>query len=335
MSRSQPLWIARTVALGLLVAVIVAGGSFESRAQDVLASWRDGAARQQIIDFVGTVTDPDSPDFVPPADRIATFDNDGTLWVEKPTYVQLAFVAQRVRELAPENPGWATTQPFQTVLEQNQAGLGDVSYEELMTLIVATHTGMSQEAFETEAQGFLEVERHPRFNVRYTDLVYQPMLELMDYLRANEFRVFIVSGGGVDFIRSFSEPVYGVLAEDVVGSSLTYTFIDRPDGMFVMRDIGVGAISDREGKPTNIALHIGRRPVIAVGNSDGDMEMLQYATGGPGPGLAVLVHHDDPVREYAYDRGTEHALEVAAEQGWTLVSMREDFETVFEVEVAD
>ena len=335
MSRSSSLSFARTAVLGLLVAVVMGGMPSNSRAQDALPSWHDGTARQQIVDFVNRVTNPNSPDFVPPADRVATFDNDGTLWLERPTYVQLAFVEERVRELAPNHPAWSTTQPFQAVLEEDRERLETLTVDELMMLVVATHARTSQEAFVAEARRFLEDARHPRFDVRYTDLVYQPMLELMGYLRANEFRVFIVSGGGVDFIRSFSEPVYGVPAENVVGSSLTYTFVDESGDMVIMRNPEIDVLNDREVKPASIALHIGRRPLVAVGNSDGDLQMLQYATAGSEPGLAVLLHHDDAEREYDYDHGTEQALEAAIEGGWTLVSIRDDFATVFPIDAED
>ena len=333
-SKAQHPW-PDPLAVFLVAASMFLSSGSTALAQDPLGSWNDGAARQEIIDFVAAVTDPDSGTYVPPADRIATFDNDGTLWAERPLYFQLAFIFERVRDLAPDHPDWSTTQPFQAILEDDQAYLAALTEEELMTVVVATHAGISPESLMAEAQLFLDTARHPRFGVGYTDLVYAPMLELLDFLRANEFRVFIVSGGGVDFIRTFSERVYGIPAENVIGSSLTYTFQETDHGSRVVRNPEIGSVNDRDGKPANIALHIGRRPVIAVGNSDGDLQMLQYATGGTGPALAVLVHHDDAAREYDYDHGTELALEVAAERDWVFVSIRDDFATVFDGEVQD
>ena len=327
----------RATLLTALVAVasMYLGAIPGALAQEPLSTWRDGAARQAIIDFVTAVTDPGSGQYVPPAERIATFDNDGTLWIERPHYIQLAFVFDRVRDLAADHPEWPSTQPFQAVLEDDRSYLETLTDEELMTLVVATHAGISPESLMAEARLFLDAARHPRFGVGYTELVYVPMLELLDYLRANEFRVFIVSGGGVDFIRAFAERVYGIPPENVIGSSLTYTFQETDHGSRVVRNPEIASVNDRIVKPANIALHIGRRPVIAVGNSDGDLQMLQYATGSTGPALAVLVHHDDAEREYDYDHGTERALEVATERGWVVVSIRDDFATVFDVDSQD
>lgn len=296
---------------------------------DPLPSWTEGPAKQAILDFVATVTDPGNAAHVPAADRIATFDNDGTLWAEKPTYFQLYFTIDRIKSLAADNPGWAMTQPYQAVLEDDRERMAAFARDDLATLIAAAHANTTQTEFAIAADEFLSRARHPDRGVPFTDLTYQPMLELLDLLRDHEFRLFIVSGGGIEFIRSFSEEVYGIRRENVIGSSLQYEFKEAGEGSEIIRLPRLGSFDDREVKPANIALHIGRRPVIAVGNSDGDLEMLQYATDGSGPSLAVLLHHDDPVREYDYDHGTEAALAAAEARDWLIVSIARDFETVF------
>jgi len=298
-------------------------------AADPLPSWNEGAAKQAILELVERVTKPGGPDYVAPEDRVATFDNDGTLWAEKPTYFQLVFLSDRVRELAAEHPEWRSTQPYQAVLERDAEYLRTIGMSEVLELVAATHAGMSQAEFEEETREFLETARHPRFEVPFTEVIYQPMLELLDHLRANAFKLFIVSGGGIEFIRQFSEAVYGIPREDVIGSSLKYEFRETDSGSEIYRLPELGSFDDKEVKPANIQLHIGRRPILAVGNSDGDIQMMQYATDGSGPRLALLLHHDDAEREYDYDHGTERALEVAAERGWIVASVRDDFRRVF------
>ncbi len=324
-ARSQGL---RRGALAVIAIAVFAW--IPASAQDgPLGSWTDGPNRQAIIDFVAAVTDPDGDAYVPPVDRIATFDNDGTLWAEKPTYFQIYFTMDRIRQLAPNHPDWAGTQPFQAVLEEDRDRIAAFSLDDVKTLVIAAHGETTQTEFQAAAEAFLADARHPERWVAFTALTYRPMVELLDYLRANQFRVFIVSGGGVEFIRVFSEAAYGIPRENVIGSSLEYEFRDQDGGSDVYRLPVIGSFDDRAVKPANIALHIGRRPVIAVGNSDGDLQMLQYADDGDGPSLSVLLHHDDPVREYDYDHGTEAALAMAEARGWLVVSIARDFETVF------
>ncbi|MBN9671249.1 HAD family hydrolase [Roseibium aggregatum] len=299
-----------------------------------LASWNDGASKQAIVEFVEAVTADGGPDYVAPADRIATFDNDGTLWVEHPMYTQLAFALDRVKALASEHPEWKTTPPFQAVLENDMEALGRSGHKGLMEIIAATHAGMSTDAFEKITSDWIATARHPRFHRPYTDLVYQPMLELLDYLRANGFKTFIVSGGGIEFMRPWTEEVYGIPAEQVVGSSIVteYTVVDGlPE---LMRLPEIAFVDDKAGKPVGILTHIGKRPIAAFGNSDGDYEMLQYTTAGPGKRLGMFVHHDDADREYAYDRDThfgrlDKGLDDASKEGWHLISMKDDWNQIF------
>ena len=318
-----------TLFAALVVLAVTATGLPVDAQHDPLPSWAEGPNKQTILEFVSVATDLGSAAFVPAADRIATFDNDGTLWAEKPTYFQLYFTIDRIKSLAADNPGWAATQPFQAVLEDDRDRMAAFTRDDLTTLIAAAHANTTQTEFAAVAHAFLARARHPERGVPFTELTYRPMLELLDLLRAHEFRVFIVSGGGIEFIRAFSEEVYGIPRENVVGSSLQYEFRETTDGSEIIRLPRLGSFDDREVKPANIALHIGRRPVIAVGNSDGDLQMLQYATDGSAPSLAVLLHHDDAVREYDYDHGTEAALAMAETRGWLIVSIARDFKTVF------
>ena len=303
---------------------------------DPLPSWNPGPAKDTILKFVADVADPASPSYVPPADRIAVTDNDGTLWTEKPIPAQAAFVFARIAQMAPNHPEWQTTQPYQAVLEQDTETLQSLSAEDVEKLIFTTHAGMTEEEFEAEAKAFLDTAKHPRFGVPYTETVYQPMLELLAFLRANDFKTFIVSGGGVEFMRAFSEEVYGISRENVIGSSLQYEFQQTSDGSVLVRQPELVSFDDREMKPVNIQLHIGRRPILAVGNSDGDLAMFQYTGGrsssseaGKVPFLNLLVVHDDAEREYAYLTGTDEVMTAAAQSPWMFVSMERDFKTVF------
>jgi len=303
-------------------------------AADPLPSWRDDGAQRTIVEFVQRVTDAHGPNFVPVSERIATFDNDGTLWAEQPAYFQLAFVLDRVRTMAPEHPEWKTTPPFQAVIENDRAALASMGMPELMKLIAASHSGMTTEEYAGFATAWIDTATHPRFRHRYTECVYQPMLELLAYLRANGFKTFIVSGGGVDFMRTFSQSTYGIPTEQVIGSSVKTKF-EMQDGKSVLVKLPeINSIDDKEGKPVNIGLHIGRRPLLAFGNSDGDLPMLEYASDGSGPRLALILHHDDADREWAYDRDShvgrlDRGLDEARARGWTVVSMKNDFERVF------
>ena len=274
------------------------------------------------------------PDFVPVDQRIATFDNDGTLWIEQPMYVQLAFVLDRVKTLAPQNPGWKTKQPFKAVLDGDLKALAASGEKGLMQLIAVTHAGMTSEEFAKIVSDWIATARDPRWKRPYTELVYQPMLELLAYLRANGFTTFIVSGGGIEFMRPWTEKVYGIPPHQVVGSSIKTRF-QMQDGLPVLfRLPEINFIDDKVGKPIGINEHIGRRPLAAFGNSDGDLEMLQYTTLSGGPRFGLLVHHTDAEREYAYDRKShfgklDKALDVAADNKWTVVSMKTDWKRIF------
>ncbi len=315
----------------VLAALVLAALSV---AADPLPSWKDGHAKQAITRFVTDVTNAASEDFVPPAQRIAVFDNDGTLWVEQPMYTQLAFILDRVKALAPAHPEWQAQQPFKAALEGDLATLGAAGTEGLLQLAIATHSGMTSDEFATTTLDWMGAARHPRFQQPYTQLVFQPMLEMLEYLRGNGFKTFIVSGGGADFIRPWSETVYGIPPEQVIGSQIQLAFAVR-DGQAVMeREPKVIFIDDGAGKPVGIQRHIGRRPILAFGNSDGDLEMLQWTTGGAGRRLGLILHHTDAEREYAYDRQSPFgrlakALDLAPRNGWVLVSMKDDWSQVF------
>jgi phosphoserine phosphatase len=298
-----------------------------------LPSWRDGPARAAILAFVDRVTTP-GPDFVAPMDRIAVFDNDGTLWAEQPVPVQAAFVLDRIRALAPQNPEWREQHPFKAVLDGDVEGVMAMGIDALVKMVMATHAGITTDEFSTLVQDWIATARHPRFARPHTRLAYQPMLELLDMLRSNGFKTFIVSGGGIEFMRSFSESLYGIPPEQVIGSSIVtrYTYADGQP--VLLREAELHFYDDKEGKPVAINTHIGRRPIAAFGNSDGDFAMLEWTTSGPGARFALLVHHDDATREYAYDRDPGLArlargLDEAQARGWTVVSMKKDWETVF------
>jgi phosphoglycolate phosphatase-like HAD superfamily hydrolase len=311
------------------------GASAQSPSPDPLPSWNEGAAKQAIVEFVDAVTQEGGPDFVPVAERIATFDNDGTLWAEQPIYFQLAFALDRVKAMAPEHPEWKDTQPFKAVLEGDPKALAATGEKGLLEIIAATHAGMTTEEFRAIVTDWLATARHPRFERPYSDLVYQPMLELLAYLRERGFKTFIVSGGGVEFMRVFAERVYGIPPEQVVGSSGVVTFEMGPDGEPVLtKEAKVEFVDDGPGKPVGINRFIGRRPIAAFGNSDGDLQMLQWTTAGDGLRFALIVHHTDADREWAYDREShigrlDEALNEAKASGWTVVDMRSDWKTIF------
>jgi phosphoserine phosphatase len=316
----------------LLLVVLVLSGVV-ARA-DLLPGWNDGPARQRIERFVAAVTDPTSPDYVPPAERIAVFDNDGTLWTEQPMYFQLAFVFDRIREMAPQHPEWKTTQPFRAVLEGDMKGLHEAGEAGLAKLVMATHGGLTTEEFQRAAERWSREARHPRFDRPYPELAYAPMRQLLDYLRANGFRTFIVSGGGAEFIRAVSQPLYGIPPDQVIGSTLRTKYQVRDGQGVVVQLPELEFVDDKSGKPVGLHRHIGRRPILAFGNSDGDFEMLEYTTTGPGPRLGLILHHDDADREYAYDRDSSvgrlaRGLDEAAKRGWTVVSMKNDWRVVY------
>jgi hypothetical protein len=319
-------------AVGLAASLLLASSS--AIAAEALPSWQDGPAKQRIVGFVQAVSTVGGKEYVAPAERIAVFDNDGTLWSEQPTYVQLAFALDRVKELAPAHPDWKTTQPFKAALEGDMKALAAGGEHALLDLVMATHAGNTTEEFKVIVRDWLAKARHPQAARPYTELVYQPQLELMNYLRANGFKVFIVSGGGIEFLRAFAEPVYGVPPEQVIGSSIRTRYELRDGQPALVRSPEIDFIDDKAGKPVGINKHIGRRPILAFGNSDGDFEMLEWTTAGAGPRLGLLVHHDDAEREFAYDRKSsvgrlDRGLDEAGDRGWVVVSIRNDWRLVY------
>ncbi|MGO4739174.1 HAD family hydrolase [Bosea sp. 2KB_26] len=323
--------LAALPALAIPLSFIVSSASAQT---DALPSWNEGPTKASITDFVSRVTAQGGPDFVAPAERIAVFDNDGTLWVEQPMYVQLAFVLDRVKALAPQNPGWKTKQPFKAVLGGDMRALAASGEQGLMQLIGVTHAGMTSEEFAKITTDWLATARHPRFRRPYTELVYQPMLELLAYLRANGFKTYIASGGGIEFMRPWTDRVYGIPPEQVIGSSIKTRFEMRDGSPEIFRLPQINFIDDTVGKPVGINQHIGRRPIAAFGNSDGDLEMLQWTTLSGGPRFGLIVHHTDAEREYAYDRNShfgklDKALDAAGVNKWTVVDMKRDWKKIF------
>ncbi len=299
-----------------------------------LASWNEGPAKQSIVSFVNEISDKSGKSYVPPAERIAVFDNDGTLWSEQPAYFQLFFAIDRVKTLAPQHPEWKNKQPFKAVLENDMKTLAASGEHGLIELVMATHAGMTTDEFEKIVKDWLATAKHPRFNRPFTDLVYQPMLELLEYLRANEFKTFIVSGGGIEFMRPWVEEVYGIPPEQVIGSVIKTKFEIHDGKPVLMRLPEINFIDDKEGKPVGIHTFIGRRPIAAFGNSDGDLQMLQWTAGGESANFCLYVHHTDAEREWAYDRDShigrlDKGLDEAHEKGWTVVNMKQDWEKIY------
>jgi hypothetical protein len=326
----------RNIVKIITLALVLAVAPMAAAAAD-LPSWNEGEAKQSIVDFVQRVTTSGSADYVPVPERIVVFDNDGTLWIEQPMYVQLAFVLDRVKVLAPAHPEWKNMQPFKAALEGDLKTIASGGEHALLELIMVTHAGMTTTEFAQTVKDWLDVARHPKFKQPYTELVYQPMLELLAYLRANGFKTFIVSGGGIEFMRPWTEEVYGIPPEQVVGSSIETKFELRDGKPVLVRLPEIDFIDDKAGKPVGINRHIGRRPIAAFGNSDGDLQMIQWTISGPGPRFALIVHHTDAKREYAYDRESsigrlDKTLDAAKERGWTVVDMQRDWGRVFPVD---
>jgi phosphoserine phosphatase len=318
----------------LLTTLLVIFVSGSAVAKDLLPSWNDGPTKNRILEFVAAVTDKTSKDYVEPAERIATFDNDGTLWVEYPMYTQVLFAFDRVKTLAPQHPEWKTKQPFKALLAGDMKTVGASGMKGLMEIIIATHSGMTAAEFEQEVSNWLATNKQSKFNRLYTELIYQPQLELLNYLRANGFKTFIVSGGGIAFMRPISEKTYGIPPEQVVGSSVVTEFKVKDGKPTLVRMPKIDFINDKAGKPVGIYQHIGRRPILAFGNSDSDMQMIEYTLAGEGRRLGLFVHHTDADREYAYDRkshvGTlDKALDQADANGWIIVDMKKDWKKVF------
>jgi phosphoglycolate phosphatase-like HAD superfamily hydrolase len=323
-----------TIALACMVVFIAT----KSQATDLLASWNDGPAKKSITDFVERVTNEGSPDFVPPEERIATFDNDGTLWCEQPMYFQLLFALDRVKALAPQHPEWKTKEPFASLLKGDVKAALAGGERAMLEIIVVTHAGMTTAEFEQIVKEWIATAKHPKFKRAYTECVYQPMIELLAYLRANGFKTFIVSGGGIEFMRPWTEKVYGIPPEQVVGSSIKTKYEWRDGKPVLMRLPEMNFIDDKTGKPVGINSHIGRRPIAAFGNSDGDQQMLEWTQAGGGARLMMLVHHDDAVREFAYGAeskiGTfsDTLMAEAKKDAWTVISMKNDWKVIFPFE---
>ncbi|MBM9513478.1 HAD family hydrolase [Desulfogranum marinum] len=317
-----------TIVLYALITANLAYGN------EALRSWNDTHSKQQIISFVEAVTIKESKDFVPIPERIAVFDNDGTLWVEQPAYTQLIFAMDRVKEMAGEHPHWKNTHPFKAVLEDDHQALVDSGAKGIMQLVMATHSGMNTEEFSSAVETWVKKTKDSRFGQKYPDLVYQPMLELLEYLRDNGFKIYIVSGGGVEFMRTFAEKVYGIPPEQVIGSSVKTQF-EIVNGVPQLKRLPeIFHFDDKEGKPIAIQTFIGRRPILAFGNSDGDLQMLQWTAAGKHKSFCGLVHHTDAEREYAYDREShvgklDKAWKEADEKGWVLVDMKKEWKHVF------
>ena len=305
-----------------------------ARAADPLPSWNGGKAKQAIVGFVAKVTKKGSPQFVPPGERIATFDNDGTLWAEHPMYFQFLFAIDRVKALAPQHPEWKDKEPFASLLKGDLKGALAGGEKGLMEVMVATHSGLTTEEFERVVKDWLATAKHPKSGRPYTAMVYQPMLELLTYLRANSFKTFIVSGGGIEFMRAFAEKTYGIPPEQVIGSSGKLKFELREGKPVLVKLPAIDFVDDKEDKPVAIQKFIGRRPIAAFGNSDGDLQMLQWTAAGTGARFCVYVHHDDAQREWAYDRQSsigrlDKGLDEARAKSWTIVSMKDDWKTIF------
>ena len=335
MKTEQPSRFVRISARALftvfICSVLVSGCAMT---KDPLPSWNDGPNKKAILDFVTSITTIGSAEFVPQEERIATFDNDGTLWSEQPMYFQLVFALDRVKALAAQHPEWRQKQPFKAALEGDLKTVFSSGEHGLIELIMETHTGMTTEDFAQVVKDWLATAKHPRLNRPYTECVYQPMLELLAYLRANGFKTFIVSGGGIEFMRPWTENVYGIPPEQVIGSSVKTKFEMRDGKPVLVRLPELNFIDDKAGKPVGINQHIGRRPIAAFGNSDGDLQMLQWAAGGDGPNLIVYIHHTDTEREWAYDREShigrlDKGLDEANTKGWMVVDMKKDWKVIY------
>jgi phosphoserine phosphatase len=320
--------------LALLFIALALPVAPTARAAEPLASWKDGKAKQGIMDFVAKVTQEGSPEYVPVADRIAVFDNDGTLWCEQPLYVQLAFALDRVKALAPQHPEWQTNEPFAALLKGDLKSALAGGHKALLEIVAATHAGMTTEEFETIVRDWIATAKHPKTARPYTEMVYLPMLELLGYLRERGFKTYIVSGGGAEFMRPWTEKVYGIPPEQVIGSTIMTRFDKRDGKPVLVRLRELFFIDDGDGKPVAIQKFIGRRPLLAFGNSDGDLQMLEWTAAGAGARFMGLVHHTDAARESAYDRTSkigrlDQALDEAQAKAWTVVDMREDWKRLF------
>ncbi len=326
--------IRKLVLIPVLFLTLALSGLARADGHAPLPSWADGGPKRNIVEFVERVTTAGSPDFVPPEQRIATFDNDGTLWAEQPLYFQLLFAIDRVKTLAPQNPEWKTTEPFASLLEGDVKTALAGGTKAILEIVMASHAGMTTTEFEQIVDEWLATARHPQTGRPFTEMIYQPMLEVLDYLRANGFKTYIVSGGGIEFMRPWTERVYGIPPEQVVGSSIKTKLEFRDGKPVLVRLPEINFIDDKADKPVGIHRHIGRRPIASFGNSDGDLQMLRWTMAGEGARLAVYIHHTDAEREWAYDRKSkvghfDKGLDEARAKGWTLVDMKNDWKTIF------
>lgn len=302
-----------------------------------LPSWQDNEVKQSIISFVEGVTDKASENFVPVEDRIAVFDNDGTLWSEQPLYFQMFFAIDRIKEMAPNHPEWKDLQPYKAILEDDMKSLASQGEHAIVKLVLTSHSGMSTEEFQEDVIEWASTAKHPSKGVSFTELVYQPMLELLDYLRENNFKTFIVSGGGIDFMRAIVQDVYGIPSEQIIGSMIKTTFEITDNGPVIIREPEIDFIDDKEGKPIAIQKIIGKKPIFCAGNSDGDLAMMQWTASNPEASFMLYVHHTDPVREWAYD-STSHigrfkkGWHDALDNDWTIVSMKDDWKVIYPFE---
>ena len=331
---AAPRLSTASTLFSVLIVLLVTSTNAALLAADPLPSWQEGPTKQAILQFVDQVTTKDSPDYVVPAERIAVFDNDGTLWSEQPMYVQLSFALDRIKAMSADHPEWKTEQPYQAVLEGDSKALAAAGHEGLAKIIAASHAGMTSDQFADIASEWLATARHPKYDRPYTECVYQPMLELLTLLREHGFKTYIVSGGGIDMLRVFAEQVYGIPPEQVIGSSIKTKYVEQNGVPTLVRLPEIDFINDKAGKPVGINRFIGRRPLAAFGNSDGDYEMLRYTMAGEGARLAMIVHHTDAEREVAYDRDSpfgrlDRAMDEAAQRGFTLIDMQHDWRQVF------
>ena len=323
----------RLASVSILMMALTACTT-ESSATNPLPSWKDSTSRNEIISYVSAVTDESGDDFVPSAERIAVFDNDGTLWSEQPIYFQIFFALDRIKDMAPDHPEWQAMEPFKSILAGDLDSALAGGTEAILAIVAATHGGITSAEFESLVTEWTNNAKHPTSGRRYTEMVYAPMLEVLDYLRANGFKTYIVSGGGIDFMRPWTQEVYGIPPEQVVGSSMKLEYEVRDGTPLLVRKPEVSFIDDGPGKPVGIQSHIGRRPVMAFGNSDGDHQMLQWADGSPHRSLSVIIHHTDDEREWAYDTPSsighlDKAMQEAKEKGWTVVDMKNDWSKIY------
>jgi len=311
--------------------------SAQAQPADPLPSWNEGASKAGIVAFVQAVTDTASKEFVPPEERVATFDNDGTLWAEQPLYVQFVFMLDQLKAAAPKHPEWKDDPAFAAMIKRDRQALAKLGQKPILLMLAAANSGMTVEAYDKTVRKWLETARHPKFKRPYTDLVYQPMQELLAHLRANGFKTFIVSGGSIEFMRPWAEKAYGIPPDQVIGTISDVKFQMKDGAPVLMREAKIAFIDDGPGKPVGIYRVIGRRPIAAFGNSDGDLQMLQFTAAGPGRRFMLIVHHDDAEREYAYDRQShigklDRSWDEAKAKGWTVVSMKNDWKTIFAFE---